>query len=125
MSPPGQSDDPTRKLIRTAVGCGLALVIVGTGWLLTVMKVVPGVNWVWIAALALTGLMPIATAGLNKVTAFGGVFMIVASFASLLRQMDVLSINHEVPGLVIAAGILLVLVAVLPIRQAGGVPPSR
>jgi hypothetical protein len=51
--------------------------------------------------------------GLNKVTVVVGPFFILASMLSVLRQSGQLSINIEVPILVIAVGIL-VLIARLP-----------
>lgn len=106
----------TRSMTKSVLGMGFTLMLIGCGWLLTVWNVVPGVNWIWIAALGMAGLVPVALGGLNKVTAFGGGFMIAASFASLLRQMEKISINVEVPALVVTAGVLMVLIALAPIK---------
>lgn len=125
MTDPNQARDIGHQMTRGAVGFGISLVVIGTGWLLTETGVVPGVNWIWITALAISGLVPVWAAGLNKLTAFMAAFMVLASFASLLRQMGKLSVNHEVPGLVIAAGALLVLVTLLPIPTPKALAPVK
>lgn len=105
-----------RSMTKSALSMGVVLMLIGSGWLLTVWKVVPGVNWIWIAALGMAGLVPVALGGLNKVTAFAAGFMVAASFASLLRQMEKISINVEVPALVVVAGLLIVLITILPTK---------
>jgi hypothetical protein len=105
-----------KSAMKSALGMGATLLLIGSGWLLTVWDVVPGVNWIWIAALGLAGLVPVALGGFNKVTAFGAGLMIACSFASILRQRGHISVNVEVPALVVVAGLLMVLVTVLPIK---------
>jgi len=89
------------------------LITLGIGWLLTTLGVVPEINWVWTLGVALVGVLTIAIEGFDKVTAVVGPFFILASCLSILRQTGRLSIDLEVPVLVIAAGVLL-LIARLP-----------
>ena len=110
------STTPDRAATKSSLGRGFTLIAIGSGWLLTVWNVVPGVNWIWIAALGLAGLVPVVVGGLNKMTAFGAGFMIASSFGSILRQSESISANIEIPALVIVAGVLIVLVTLLPIR---------
>lgn len=85
----------------------ILLIAIGTGWLLTALTIVPGVNWVWTLGLAAIGVLALAVGGLDKVTVVIGPLFIVASFLSILRQTERLPIDVEVPVLVILAGILL------------------
>jgi hypothetical protein len=88
----------------------ILLITVGVGDLLTVWGIVPEVDWIWTLGLALAGILAFAIGGFNKVTAAVGPFFILASFLSLLRQTGRLDVNTEVPILVIAAGVLLLVV---------------
>ena len=89
------------------------LVTVGVGWLLTTLKVAPGIDWVWTLGLAAVGLLTFAIGGIDKVTVTLGPFFIVASTLSILRQTDRMRADVEVPILVILSGALL-LVARMP-----------
>jgi hypothetical protein len=85
------------------------LITLGTGWLLTVQKIVPGVNWVWVLGLAVAGLLIPIVGGVDKVTLVAGPFLMIAAGCSLLRQLDWMRADVEAPFLVIAAGGLLLL----------------
>ena len=91
----------------------ILLITVGSGWLLTNLGILPGIDWVWTLGLAMVGLLSFAIGGLDKVTVVIGPFFILASCLSILRQTDRLHLDIEVPTLVIAAGALL-LVARMP-----------
>ncbi len=91
----------------------LLFMAVGTGWLLTTLGVVPGVNWVWTLGLAILGLLTFIIFGLDKISCVLGPFLIASSTFSVLRQTDRLHFDLEVPILVIIAGALM-LVARLP-----------
>ena len=84
----------------------ILLITLGVGWLLTTMGVAPGINWVWTLGIALVGILTLAV-GFDKATVVVGPFFILASCLSILRQTGRLSIDLEVPILVIAAGVLL------------------
>ena len=86
------------------------------GWLLTVHNVLPGVNWVWILGLAVTGVLILVVGGVDKVTFVIGPLLIASTFFSLLRQTGRISIDTEVPSLVIAFGTLMLLAKLLPLR---------
>jgi len=91
------------------------IITVGIGWLLTVLHILPGVNWVWVLALGVLGALVLILGGVNKLTIVVGPFLILATFFSLLRQTGRLSLDVEVPSLVIAAGALLLIARVAPI----------
>ena len=83
------------------------LIVVGVGWLLTTLGVAPGIDWVWTLGLAAVGLLTFVVGGFDKITFVAGVFFIVTSVLSVLRQTGRISLDIEVPVLVILAGVLL------------------
>ncbi|MBU1106838.1 MAG: hypothetical protein KKB51_09245 [Candidatus Riflebacteria bacterium] len=82
-------------------------IVVGVTWLLNVMGIMPGVDWVWTVGLAAAGILSIAIGGLNKITVVTGPFLITGSVCSLLRQTGRLPVNYEIPILIIVLGILM------------------
>lgn len=85
----------------------IALITVGVGWLLSTLGVIPSVNWVWTLGLAAIGFVTFVLSGIDKVTVVTGPFFILAACLSVLRQTGHLAVDVEVPILVIAAGILM------------------
>jgi hypothetical protein len=85
----------------------VTLVVIGAGWLLSVLEYVPQVDWVWTLGLAAAGVLTFVVGGWNKGTLVGGVFFVAASLLSLLRQTGRLDANVEVPLLVLLLGVLL------------------
>ena len=98
----------------------ILLITIGAGWLLSVRGVLPGVDWVWIMLLGVTGALVLVIGGLKRMSLFVGVFLMLCCSASLMRQTGRLDINTEVPGLTIAAGVLMLLVRLVPAGRAGG-----
>jgi hypothetical protein len=85
------------------------LITVGVGWLLTTVGVAPGIDWVWTLGLGIAGLMTLAIGGIDKVTVVIGPFFMTATCLSILRQTGRLSIDIEIPVLVIVTGVLLLI----------------
>ncbi len=85
----------------------LAVISLGIGWLLNALGVHPEVDWLWTIGLAATGFLVLFSADWNRTTFTSGSFLIAASAGSLLRQTGRLSIDIEVPLLVIVLGLLL------------------
>lgn len=85
----------------------LLLIILGCGWLLNNLEIVPGVNWIWTLGLGLIGVAWLAWGGINKLTAVVGPFLISASILSYLRQTGDLAERHELPGLMVLLGLLI------------------
>lgn len=94
---------------KTTLVIPIMIITVGVGWLLTTLGIAPQINWLWTLALAVVGVVTFAAGGWNKVTFVIGTFFIVASVLSVLRQTERLSIDHEVPILVIVMGVLLLI----------------
>jgi hypothetical protein len=92
----------------------ILIIVVGVGWLLTAQGFGPGINWVWTLGLGVIGILTfVVSKGLDKVSVVIGPFFLLASLLSVLRQTSQLSLDSEVPVLVISIGTLL-LVAQLP-----------
>ena len=85
----------------------IVIITVGVGWLLTTLGFAPGIDWIWTLGLAVCGVVTFAAGGWNKVTFVIGFFFIAASVLSVLRQTGRLTLNVEVPVLVILIGVLL------------------
>lgn len=92
----------------------VGLIIVGTGWLLSVAGVMPGINWIWTLSLAGLGVVTFFVSGFDKVSFVIGSLFLVASVLSVLRQTGRLPLDMEVPILVVLCGVLM-LIARLPI----------
>jgi hypothetical protein len=83
------------------------LVAVGGGWLLSSLGFIPSVDWAWSLGLAVIGILAVALSGLDKVSFVIAGFFGLASVLSVLRQMALMSVEVEVPVLVLASGVLL------------------
>lgn len=92
-------------------------IAIGLGWLLTVQGVMPGVNWIWLLGLGVIGCLTLLLAGIDKLTVVIGPFLVAATFFSLLRQTGQLSLDVEVPALVITGGVLMLASRFLPVRR--------
>lgn len=91
-----------------AIAVPILIITVGIGWLLTVQQFGPDINWVWTLGLAVSGLL-ILLGGVNKFSVVFGPLLIIASLFSVLRQTDRIRFNLELPLLVIALGVLLLI----------------
>lgn len=96
----------------------VALIVVGLGWLLHELAIVPQANWVVILALFAAGCAVLLIDGFNKSSLVKGPLLIAASAAVLLHQHQNWPWSTLVPALLILWGVLL-LIARLP-----AVPPS-
>lgn len=94
---------------RTSLIFPIALIVIGGGWLLSVLGFVPEIDWVWTIGLAAVGLSAFAIGGWNKLTCVAGPFFLVASLMSVLRQTGRIESNVEVPSLVMVLGVLMLL----------------
>lgn len=106
--------NPAKKS-KGPVVLAILTIVLGIGWLLTVMEVVPGIDWVWVLSLAVVGILIMVLGGINKVTFVVGPFLLISTVFSLLRQTGRLSEKVEIPCLVIAGGVLALLAWLLPL----------
>jgi hypothetical protein len=89
------------------------VIALGVTWLLNVVDILPGVNWIWTVGLAAVGVITLMIGGINKLTVVVGPFLMIGSVCSLLRQLDKLQTDREVPILTIILGMLMLLVQIL------------
>lgn len=91
----------------------ILVILLGVTWLLNVVKIIPGVDWMWTLGLATVGVLALAVGGINKLSAVIGPFFLSASVCSVLRQTGRLNVDVEIPILTIVLGCLLLLVQIL------------
>jgi hypothetical protein len=91
----------------------IMITALGVAWLLTAQEVLPAVSWPWTIGLAVAGLLSFIYLGFNKLSFVAGLFFLIASVVSLLRQTGRLAPDLEIPLLVIIFGLLLLLAQVL------------
>ncbi len=91
---------------RGPVVFSLLLITVGTGWLLSVLNIIPQVNWAWTLGLAAIGRVRFSLVGLRQVQRGRGPVLHCGKRLSVLRQTGRIAPNIETPVLVIAAGLL-------------------
>jgi hypothetical protein len=91
------------------------VIALGIGWLLNALDVIPGVDWLWTGGLGVAGILVIAANGIDRFTFVVGLFLVVSSVFSVLRQRGSLRPNIEMPVLFIIFGVLLLLSLLLPL----------
>jgi len=104
---------------RSSLIVGILLVAVGGGWLLSSLGFIPTVDWAWTLGLAMVGVLAVILSGFDKVSFVVSGFFGLASLFSILRQTGTLTAEVEVPLLVLAAGVLLLL------ARSPAIPPPR
>jgi hypothetical protein len=98
----------------------ILVIALGITWLLNILNIMPGVDWIWTVALAAVGVITLLLGGINKLTVVVGPLLMISSVCSLLRQIGTLPIDREVPILTIILGTLMLLVQIidLPMPEA-------
>lgn len=102
---------------KIGIASAVAIMALGVAWLLNNVGVLPAVEWIWTLGLAVTGIMIVAIAGLDKATAVVGSFLVIKAFFSIFRQTGKISINYEIPILVIIFGLLLLVAVLSPLKK--------
>jgi hypothetical protein len=100
----------------------LFLIAIGVGWLLSAKQVLPGVSWIWILLLATAGLSILLARRLTRSSLIVGPFLLLCATGSFLRQTGRISAEIEIPALIIALGVLLLIARLAPLPEA---LPSR
>lgn len=102
---------------KSKAGLLIPILVIGLGvaWLLTTLKILPGVDWVWTGGLGICGLLTLAVSGLNKFSVVVGPFLLIGSIFSVLRQTGKLAVDVELPVLFIIFGVLLLASYLLPL----------
>jgi hypothetical protein len=95
---------------KTGLVVPFLIIAVGVGWLLTTLGIAPEINWIWTLGLAVVGFLIFAASGVDKFSVVTGTLFLLAALFSVLRQTGKLQLDTEVPILVIASGVLLLVV---------------
>ncbi|MCH9654059.1 MAG: hypothetical protein K0U86_10970 [Planctomycetes bacterium] len=103
----GQAPAKSNNTDKKTLILPLLIISIGSGWLLTTLGIAPGINWIWTLGLAIIGLLTFAVSGIDKSTVVMGPFFLIASCLSVLRQTGRITLDVEVPILVIVTGCLL------------------
>lgn len=98
---------------RIKFAVSIYIITIGIAWLLNVLSVVPEVNWIWTAGLAVLGVLIMYVWGVNKHTFIMSPFLVIASICSLLKQIGKLDAAKEVPILTIVLGCLFLMAQLL------------
>lgn len=86
----------------------ILIITVGIGWLLSAQGIGQGIDWIWTLGLGVVGVLTfVLSGGCDKLSVVLGPFFLVSSLLSVLRQTGQLSVNTEMPILVIVVGVLL------------------
>jgi hypothetical protein len=103
---------------KTAVAVPILIIAVGIGWLLAERGFVVRLDWLWTAGLAGVGVLALVVRGIDKLSVVIGPFFLIAAVLSVLRRREILGLSEELPILVIALGVLLL------VAQWPAIPPA-
>lgn len=95
----------------------ILVIALGVAWLLNVQNILPGVNWIWTIGLGVSGVVILVIDKINKFNFLVGVFLMISSLFSILRQTGKINPNVEVPSLFIIFGILMLIVQMLNLQN--------
>lgn len=96
------------KTRHTGIIAGILVMGLGSAWLLNVLDVIPGVDWIWTVGLGMIGVLTLVFGGINRVSVVIGPFLMSASILSILRQTERITEKVEVPTLIIILGALII-----------------
>src|SRR5579862_5142279 len=106
----------TNRQKKTAwLAAPVLITTLGTGQLLTVHGVIPGVEWAWVLPLAMVGGLLLVIDGFNKLSTVVGPTLISAALLSYLRQTARISVATEIPTLLIVVGLFWTASHLLPL----------
>ena len=92
----------------------MVICTLGVGWLLSALGIGQNIDWVWTLCLGVVAILIILlSGGIDKVSIVLSPVLLVGSLLSVLRQSGRLSIDVEMPILVIVFG-LSILISQLP-----------
>lgn len=100
---------------KIGITIGIAIIALGIAWLLNNLGVLPAIEWLWTLGLAVTGILFVVMLGFDKVTAVIGPFLVISAIFSILRQTGKITLNYEVPTLIIIFGVLLLVAILAPL----------
>lgn len=112
------------KTSKPAIAISLLIIGLGVAWLLNTMHVIPGVDWIWVAGLGVSGILLLTLARLDRFNFVVGTSLIVCSILAVLRFTKQIDVNLEAPILFICVGVLLLLSHMLRLPSAAEIAES-
>ncbi len=100
---------------KCSIGISLLIIALGIAWLLNSMTIIPGVDWIWVVGLGISGVLLLGLGGLERFNFVVGITLIVASVLSVMRQTGALELRIEAPILFITVGVLMLLAYIFKI----------
>ncbi|MBE9609313.1 hypothetical protein [Chitinilyticum piscinae] len=97
----------------------VVLIVLGAGWLLNELNIMPEVSWLVIIGLAVAGMAILLVDGVNKSSIVNAPLLLGASLATFLCQYQGLSLRLVLPALLMLLGVLLL------IRRHPAIPPGH
>lgn len=82
----------------------LTILLIGFCWLLSAMGVLGRVDWAWTGLLAVSGVVVTLADKLNQFNLTLGLFLVYCAIMAALRQSGVITLEVEVPLIVIGFG---------------------
>ena len=94
---------------RSTIALPIIMIALGSGALLTSLGVAPKIDWIWTLGLALAGLVTLIVAGLDRVTFVICCMCFATCVTSIMRQIGSLRMDVEIPILIIACGLFMLM----------------
>ena len=113
------------KSRKPAIAISFLIVALGVAWLLNAKGVAPGLDWIWIIGLGVSGILLLTVTRLDRFNFVAGLSLIVSSVLAALRQSKSIEVNIEAPVLFITVGILLLLAQFLPLPASTAEPVEK
>jgi hypothetical protein len=95
------------KSHKPAIATSLLIIGLGLAWLLNAMDFVPGVDWLLVALLGISGILLLTLVRLDRFNFVVGTSLILSSIFSVLWQTGKLSFNIGAPLLFMCVGLLM------------------
>lgn len=95
----------------------IALIVLGIGWLVNELNILPQVNWIVILGLIVGGMMILVLEGWNTSTVVKGPLLIAAGVVTFIHQQSQIAWGLLIAILLILAGALLL------VARSGQLPP--
>jgi len=103
--------------LRWLIAAGVALVVLGSVWLLDALGVLEAFAWLWPLTLALAGVLVVILMGLDKGTAVIAPFLLAWAALTVAWRQELLSWTAGAAVLVILFGLLLLAAPLLPLPR--------
>ena len=94
------------------------VIVLGSAWLLTSLKVLPQIDWVFVLLLALFGILMLIIRPLSRGRLVAGATMLSIAIGEVLQDLAMISRTVEIPALVILGGLYALIAQCLPLAES-------